>query len=87
MFSQDIKTLKPLDIEINRWKVTSGTSLIQQIDKFRNKLKENMIGRHNMRLKDPRDDKKYYPVFKWEGKELAIDVRQHRHVHQERGPK
>ena len=74
MYSEDIMTLKPSDIETNLWKMTSGTSLIQRIvvDKFRKRLTGNMIA-SDTRLKYPGDEIKYHPVFKWGGKELAIE--------------
>ena len=44
MYAQDMMTVKTSDIETNRLKVTSGTSLMQHIvDKFRNTLTEDMI--------------------------------------------
>lgn len=73
MYSEDIMTLKPSDIETNRWKMTNGTSLIQHIvHKFRKRLTGYMIA-SDTRLKDPGDDIKYHPVFRWVGKELAIE--------------
>lgn len=73
IYAQDMMTVKPSDIETNRLKVTSGTLLMQHIvDKFRNALTEDMI-EPDMSLKDPGDDKRYHPDFKWEGKEFVID--------------
>lgn len=54
--------------------MTSGTSLLQLIlDKFRNRLTEDVI-ESDMTLTDHQDEKKYYPVSRWEGKKLVIDI-------------
>jgi len=42
------------------------------LDKFRDRLGEDLV-ESDLRLKDHQDGKKYYPVFRWEGKQLVID--------------
>ena len=62
-----------MDIQTSHWKVTSGTSLMQFIlDRFRVKLTEPLV-EHGERVKDHQVDKKYYPVFRWDGPEFLID--------------
>jgi hypothetical protein len=73
MYAEGVLTIKPEDFHAQRWRVTSGTTLMQYIaDRLRDQLGQELVAA-DMRLVDHQTKKKYYPVFRWEGKELVID--------------